>query len=56
MENSFDINNLVRENVKTMKPYSSRDEFKILMLLKWFFDANENPYQNGVNRYPDPQQ
>jgi histidinol-phosphate aminotransferase len=19
-------------------------------------DANENPYQNGVNRYPDPQQ
>jgi hypothetical protein len=27
--NSFDINNLVRENVKTMKPYSSaRDEFK----------------------------
>jgi hypothetical protein len=23
MENSFDINNLVRENVKTMKPYSS---------------------------------
>jgi histidinol-phosphate aminotransferase len=28
MENSFDINNLVRENVKTMKPYSSRDEFK----------------------------
>jgi hypothetical protein len=35
MENSFDINNLVRENVKTMKPYSSaRDEFKDLMLLK----------------------
>jgi hypothetical protein len=30
MENSFDINNLVRENVKTMKPYSSaRDELKI---------------------------
>jgi histidinol-phosphate aminotransferase len=58
MENSFDINNLVRENVKTMKPYSSaRDEFKDFDVAQMvFLDANENPYQNGVNRYPDPQQ
>ena len=21
-----------------------------------FLDANENPFENGVNRYPDPQQ
>ena len=58
MENSFDINNLVRENVKTMKPYSSaRDEFKDFDVAQMIFlDANENPYQNGVNRYPDPQQ
>ncbi|MBC5841914.1 histidinol-phosphate transaminase [Flavobacterium sp. F-380] len=58
MENSFNINNLVRENVKTMKPYSSaRDEFKDFDVAQMtFLDANENPYQNGVNRYPDPQQ
>ncbi|NGY36980.1 histidinol-phosphate transaminase [Flavobacterium sp. XN-5] len=58
MKNSFDINNLVRENVKTMKPYSSaRDEFKDFDVAQMIFlDANENPYQNGVNRYPDPQQ
>ena len=58
MGNSFDINNLVRENVKTMKPYSSaRDEFKDFDVAQMIFlDANENPYQNGVNRYPDPQQ
>ncbi len=57
MENSFDINNLVRENVKQMKPYSSaRDEFKELSTNMVFLDANENPFENGVNRYPDPQQ
>lgn len=57
MEN-FDLNNLVRENVKTMKPYSSaRDEFKDFDVAQMIFlDANENPYQSGVNRYPDPQQ
>ena len=58
MENSFDINNLVRENVKLMKPYSSaRDEFVDFDTVNMIFlDANENPFQNGVNRYPDPQQ
>ncbi|MFC6877870.1 histidinol-phosphate transaminase [Flavobacterium myungsuense] len=58
MENSFDINNLVRENVKLMKPYSSaRDEFEDFDTADMIFlDANENPFQNGVNRYPDPQQ
>jgi histidinol-phosphate aminotransferase len=58
MENNFDINNLVRENVKSMKPYSSaRDEFEDFDTADMIFlDANENPFQNGVNRYPDPQQ
>ena len=58
MENSFNINNLVRENVKSMKPYSSaRDDFEDFDTANMIFlDANENPYQNGVNRYPDPQQ
>ncbi len=55
---TFDINNLVRDNVKVLKPYSSaRDEFEDFDTAEMvFLDANENPYQNGVNRYPDPQQ
>ena len=55
---NFDINNLVRDNVKVLKPYSSaRDEFEDFDTANMvFLDANENPYQNGVNRYPDPQQ
>jgi histidinol-phosphate aminotransferase len=55
---SFNINNLVRENVKLMKPYSSaRDEFEDFETADMIFlDANENPFENGVNRYPDPQQ
>lgn len=54
----FDINTLIRENVKVLKPYSSaRDEFEDFDTAEMvFLDANENPYQNGVNRYPDPQQ
>jgi histidinol-phosphate aminotransferase len=58
MENKFNINNLVRENVKAMKPYSSaRDEFEDFDTADMIFlDANENPFENGVNRYPDPQQ
>lgn len=55
---NFDINNLVRENVKQLKPYSSaRDEFEDFDTADMvFLDANENPFQSGVNRYPDPQQ
>jgi len=53
----FNIDNLVRENIKTLKPYSSaRDEFKAFDKEMVFLDANENPFINGVNRYPDPQQ
>jgi histidinol-phosphate aminotransferase len=58
MKKNFNINTLVRENVKAMKPYSSaRDEFEDFDTANMIFlDANENPYENGVNRYPDPQQ
>ncbi|NNE03299.1 MAG: histidinol-phosphate transaminase [Eudoraea sp.] len=53
----FDLNRLVRENVKGLQPYSSaRDEYLADGSEKIFLDANENPFQNGVNRYPDPQQ
>lgn len=55
--NSFNLENLVRKNVARMKPYSSaRDEYKADGRKMTFLDANENPFENGVNRYPDPQQ
>ncbi|HEU4496545.1 MAG TPA: histidinol-phosphate transaminase, partial [Flavobacterium sp.] len=53
----FDINKLARRNVLEMKPYSSaRDEFKDSAQEMIFLDANENPFENGMNRYPDPKQ
>ena len=49
-----DIDNLVRENVRKLTPYScARDEFKGKNGV--FMDANENPY-GTLNRYPDPYQ
>lgn len=40
-----------------MKPYSSaRDEYKNIQQEMVFLDANENPFNTTVNRYPDPQQ
>ena len=57
MPTTFHLEKLVRENVARLKPYSSaRDEFKDFHEDMVFLDANENPYNNGVNRYPDPQQ
>ncbi len=51
------IQDLIRDNIKALKPYSSaRDEYKDASSNMVFLDANENPYNNGVNRYPDPQQ
>ncbi len=53
----FDLNKLVRENVRALRPYSSaRDEFVSKGETMIFLDANENPFDNGVNRYPDPHQ
>ncbi len=58
MEKKFILNSIIRENIKTLKPYSSaRDEYKNTTSKKIIYlDANENPFENGVNRYPDPQQ
>lgn len=51
------VQQLVRENIKALQPYSSaRDEFNDSQKEMIFLDANENPFENGVNRYPDPQQ
>ncbi|WP_296637146.1 histidinol-phosphate transaminase [Polaribacter sp.] len=54
----MNVLDLVRDNIKNIKPYSSaRDEYKDATSESMIFlDANENPYENGVNRYPDPQQ
>jgi histidinol-phosphate aminotransferase len=54
---SFDIQKLVRSHVANLQPYSSaRDEFDPVEREVVYLDANENPFENGVNRYPDPQQ
>ena len=54
---NINIQELVRENIKSLQPYSSaRDEFKDASSDMVFIDANENPFDNGLNRYPDPQQ
>ena len=49
------IYELVRDNLKHLTPYSTaRDDCKSRMSI--YLDANENPYDNGVNRYPSPHQ
>ena len=55
----FNLDALVRTNIRTLKPYSSaRDEFKGEASI--FLDANENslgsPLVKWYNRYPDPLQ
>ncbi len=55
----FDLNSLVRPNVRRMRPYSSaRSEFA--GEAEVFLDANENAYGSPAggrwNRYPDPRQ
>jgi histidinol-phosphate aminotransferase len=58
-QNMFSINNILRENIKNLVPYSSaRDEFQGEASV--FLDANENafgsPLEQQFNRYPDPLQ
>lgn len=56
---AFELDKLVRPNIKTLKPYSSaKDEYK--GDAKILLDANENslgsPLIKWYNRYPDPYQ
>lgn len=56
---SFNLENLLRKNIRDLIPYSSaRDEFKGEAGI--FLDANENsfgsPLEKNYNRYPDPLQ
>ncbi|MBR1406865.1 MAG: histidinol-phosphate transaminase [Bacteroidales bacterium] len=49
------IRHLLRPNIATLSPYSTaRDEYTGPIGI--FLDANESPFENGVNRYPDPHQ
>ena len=49
------LDKLIRKNIRQMKPYSSaRGEFTGDASV--FLDANENPYNEPYNRYPDPLQ
>ena len=53
----MEIKDLIRENIKSLEAYSSaRDEFKAMSSEFVFIDANENPFDTGLNRYPDSQQ
>jgi histidinol-phosphate aminotransferase len=53
----MNLENLIRESIKKLSPYSSaRDEFEQFTRPMIYLDANENPFSNGMNRYPDPQQ
>jgi histidinol-phosphate aminotransferase len=50
------LEQLVRKNIWSLAPYSSaRDEYSGKEA-HVFLDANENPYNNPYNRYPDPLQ
>ncbi len=51
-----DVMRLVRPNILALEPYSTaRDEYEGGDIDVWL-DANENPFDNGINRYPDPHQ
>lgn len=51
----ININSITRKNILEMKPYSSaRDEYQ--GNARVLLDANENPFNAPINRYPDPHQ
>ena len=52
----MDLQKLTRKNIWDLDPYSSaRNEYSGHEA-RVFLDANENPYNNPFNRYPDPLQ
>jgi histidinol-phosphate aminotransferase len=53
----MNVKDLIRSNVRALVPYSSaRDDYKEEDSSMTFMDANENPFETGLNRYPDPKQ
>jgi histidinol-phosphate aminotransferase len=56
MKRDLSVIELIRPDLKNIQAYSSaRDEFSTEEKMI-FLDANENPFDNGLNRYPDPYQ
>jgi histidinol-phosphate aminotransferase len=52
---AFSLTHLIRPHLANLLPYSSaRDDFKGTASV--YLDANENPFDTGLNRYPDPHQ
>jgi histidinol-phosphate aminotransferase len=52
---TINIKDLIRKDLQNLEPYSSaRNEFSGAASV--FLDANENPFETNVNRYPDPNQ
>ena len=52
--NKRELADLVRLNIEKMNSYSSsRDQYNIKDSESIYLDANESPFENGVNRYPD---
>ena len=53
----FDYTKYIRTYLLSLKPYrSARDEYKGGESPMVLLDANENPFETPVNRYPDPMQ
>lgn len=53
MKKPFNIQTLIRPSIQKLVPYSSaRNEYEGSEGI--FLDANENPFNTGLNRYPDP--
>lgn len=54
--NREDVLKLVRPNILVLEAYSTARDDCGSNQPEIFLDANENPYNNGINRYPDPHQ
>lgn len=56
MTAKFELEKMVRKNILALKPYSSARNEYAGKKAHVFIDANENPFNSGINRYPDPLQ
>ena len=57
MKRSINIDALTRPTIQAMQAYrSARSEFVASDREMILLDANENPFETGLNRYPDPMQ
>ena len=54
--NIEDVLKLIRPNILGLEAYSTARDDCGSNQPEIFLDANENPYNNGINRYPDPHQ